>query len=91
MAPAQSTVCVLAIQAGKYSNIMAVAPFDPEKGKKCTWHGGCCRSPGDHGWCGALTRAAGFPISLLLVGVIYTGAKALQFLSVPVYKPSSRT
>jgi GDP-mannose transporter len=27
----------------------------------------------------------GFPISLLLVGMIYTGAKALQFLSVPVY------
>jgi len=26
-----------------------------------------------------------FPISLLLVGMIYTGAKALQFLSVPVY------
>ncbi|EOO00354.1 putative gdp-mannose transporter protein [Phaeoacremonium minimum UCRPA7] len=26
-----------------------------------------------------------FPISVLLVGYIYTGAKALQFLSVPVY------
>ncbi|KKA29494.1 hypothetical protein TD95_001595 [Thielaviopsis punctulata] len=26
-----------------------------------------------------------FPISLLLVGMIYTGIKALQFLSVPVY------
>jgi len=26
-----------------------------------------------------------FPISLLLVGMIYTGAKALQYLSVPVY------
>lgn len=26
-----------------------------------------------------------FPISMLLVGMIYTGAKALQFLSVPVY------
>lgn len=26
-----------------------------------------------------------FPISALLVGMIYTGAKALQFLSVPVY------
>lgn len=26
-----------------------------------------------------------FPISVLLVGMIYTGAKALQFLSVPVY------
>jgi GDP-mannose transporter len=28
---------------------------------------------------------SGFPISLLLVGMIYTGGKALQFLSVPVY------
>ena len=27
----------------------------------------------------------GFPISLLLVGMIYTSTKALQFLSVPVY------
>ncbi|KAK5992413.1 GDP-mannose transporter [Cladobotryum mycophilum] len=27
----------------------------------------------------------GFPISVLLVGMIYTGTKALQYLSVPVY------
>lgn len=27
----------------------------------------------------------GFPISILLVGMIYTSTKALQFLSVPVY------
>lgn len=27
----------------------------------------------------------GFPISLLLIGMIYTGSKALQFLSIPVY------
>ncbi|KAL1957108.1 hypothetical protein VTO42DRAFT_6366 [Malbranchea cinnamomea] len=26
-----------------------------------------------------------FPISLLLIGMIYTGAKALQYLSIPVY------
>lgn len=32
-----------------------------------------------------LTITTGFPISLLLVGMIYTGTKALQFLSVPVY------
>lgn len=29
--------------------------------------------------------SSGFPISLLLVGMIYTGTKALQYLSVPVY------
>ncbi|KAI9163089.1 GDP-mannose transporter [Paramyrothecium foliicola] len=33
----------------------------------------------------ALTRLAGFPVSLLLVGMIYTGNMALRFLSVPVY------
>lgn len=27
----------------------------------------------------------GFPISLLLVGMIYTGSKSLQYLSIPVY------
>lgn len=28
---------------------------------------------------------SGFPITLLLIGMIYTGSKALQFLSIPVY------
>lgn len=28
---------------------------------------------------------AWFPVSSLLVAVIYTGSKALQFLSIPVY------
>lgn len=28
---------------------------------------------------------AWFPISCLLVAVIYTGSKSLQFLSIPVY------
>lgn len=28
---------------------------------------------------------AGFPVTLLLIGMIYTGSKALQFLSIPVY------
>lgn len=32
-----------------------------------------------------LILCAGFPISLLLVGMIYTSMKALQYLSVPVY------
>ncbi len=27
----------------------------------------------------------GFPISLLLIGMIYTSTKALRFLSIPVY------
>jgi GDP-mannose transporter len=33
----------------------------------------------------SLTDSPGFPVSLLLVGMIYTGSKALQFLSIPVY------
>lgn len=28
---------------------------------------------------------SGFPITLLLIGMIFTGSKALQFLSIPVY------
>lgn len=33
---------------------------------------------------GLLTRT-GFPISVLLIGMIYTSTKALKFLSIPVY------
>jgi len=40
---------------------------------------------GSAGCAAELTEAAGFPISVLFVGMIYTGAKALQFLSVPVF------
>lgn len=32
-----------------------------------------------------LILCEGFPVSLLLVGMIYTGSKALQYLSIPVY------
>ena len=32
-----------------------------------------------------LTNHTGFPVSLLLIGMIYTSTKALQFLSIPVY------
>lgn len=32
-----------------------------------------------------LTCQPGFPVSLLLIGTIYTSTKALQFLSIPVY------
>jgi len=34
---------------------------------------------------GVLTICTGFPIAVLLTGMIYTGSKALQFLSIPVY------
>src|SRR5881227_480270 len=32
-----------------------------------------------------INNGTGFPISLLLIGMIYTSTKALQFLSIPVY------
>ena len=32
-----------------------------------------------------LIAKIGFPVSLLLVGMIYTGTKAIQYLSIPVY------
>ena len=32
-----------------------------------------------------LTNIVGFPVSLLLIGTIYTSTKALQYLSIPVY------
>ena len=33
----------------------------------------------------ASLTGSGFPVSLVLVGMIYTGSKALQYLSIPVY------
>ena len=30
-------------------------------------------------------KTTGFPISLLLIGMIYTGSKAIMYLSIPVY------
>ena len=36
-------------------------------------------------WCAIDRAIPGFPISLLLIGMIYTSTKALQFLSIPVY------
>ena len=43
--------------------------------------------PEPHSQSGAsqLTQSPGFPLSVLLVGMIYSGAKSLQYLSVPVY------
>lgn len=34
---------------------------------------------------GRLDVTSGFPVSLLLIGTIYTSTKALQYLSIPVY------
>jgi len=41
--------------------------------------------PSDQRLQSADRTSTGFPVSLLLIGTIYTGTKALQFLSIPVY------
>jgi GDP-mannose transporter len=58
--------------------IKDLAKFDGEKAKRC-------RPLLIVNWGNFLRTTIGFPISLLLVGMIYTSTKALQFLSVPVY------
>lgn len=58
--------------------ITKLAPFDQKKAKTCKQTE---MYPGEQ----LLITETGFPISLLLVGMIYTSTKALQFLSVPVY------
>lgn len=71
-------MCIIAILACKSLGLIKdLAKFDSEKAKKCKASIGVSRS-----W---LISTEGFPISLLLVGMIYTSTKALQFLSVPVY------
>lgn len=71
-------MCIVAIilckQAGLITNL---APFDSKKARTCKL---ACKFER-----GVLMCEIGFPISLLLVGMIYTSTKALQFLSVPVY------
>ncbi|KAL8990546.1 MAG: hypothetical protein Q9177_000828 [Variospora cf. flavescens] len=48
-----------------------------------TKHGSVSISP--YTEAGQIDVASGFPVSLLLIGTIYTSTKALQFLSIPVY------
>jgi GDP-mannose transporter len=75
----QSVVCIIAIMACKSTGLIKdLAKFDGEKAKRCMLLFKVI-------YRNLLTAATGFPISLLLVGMIYTSTKALQFLSVPVY------
>ncbi len=78
--PVQSSVCLAAIMLGKKAGLVKnLSRFDPAKGKKC--------------WLSLWTMdkldlqltIPGFPVSVLLVGMIYSSAKSLQYLSVPVY------
>ena len=75
----QSVVCVIAIQTCKSMGIITYRDFNSEEARKC---GLFSTSFLEFVW---LTATVGFPVSLLLIGTIYTSTKALQFLSIPVY------
>jgi GDP-mannose transporter len=75
----QSLVCIIAIVICKQLGLITnLAPFDAKKAKTCEQDSILGRTQANF-------FNSGFPISLLLVGMIYTSTKALQFLSVPVY------
>lgn len=74
----QSLVCVVAIQTLKTTGVMTFQDFRMDKAKQCK-----CQSCFNGELCSH--EMTGFPVTLLLIGMIYTGSKALQFLSIPVY------
>jgi hypothetical protein len=74
----QSVVCVVAIQTCKTMGIITYRDFNSDEAKKCTYYS-------SRHLIDMLMTLLGFPISLLLIGMIYTSTKALQFLSIPVY------
>ncbi|MBE7182573.1 MAG: hypothetical protein INR71_15435 [Terriglobus roseus] len=76
----QSVVCVVAIEACKRSGVITYRDFNSDEAKKCT-----CHKPFSRNAHGATDHLPGFPISLLLIGMIYTSTWALKFLSIPVY------
>jgi GDP-mannose transporter len=76
----QSIVCVVAIQTCKSSGIITYRDFKADEAKKCMSRNTC--EPNHER---ADPIFLGFPISLLLIGMIYTSTKALRFLSIPVY------
>ena len=82
VADQQAIVCTLTILGSKQAGLMRnLAPYDSDKAKKCLL---LPRHRQRYSIADGL-RNLGFPISVLLVGMIYTSTKALQFLSVPVY------
>lgn len=72
-------VCVIAIQTCKSSGLITYRDFNSDEARKCT-----CYPIGERLHT-SLMFFLGFPVSLLLIGTIYTSTKALQFLSIPVY------
>jgi GDP-mannose transporter len=78
----QSVVCSAAIIIGKQAGIIKnISDFDSVKAKRCRFF-----TSNVHEAPRVTDRTPlGLPISILLAAQIYTGAKALQFLTVPVY------
>jgi GDP-mannose transporter len=58
--------------------IITYRDFNSDEAKKCKYN---TITPSNF----CIDSGTGFPISLLLIGMIYTSTKALQFLSIPVY------
>lgn len=74
----QGIVCVVAIQVCKSSGIITYRDFNTDEARKC-------QSSYSNFEDRTVDMTSGFPVSLLLIGTIYTSTKALQFLSIPVY------
>ncbi len=68
----------MAIQICKSSGIITYRDFNTDEARKCQFPFAVCGLV-------FIDEVPGFPVSLLLIGTIYTSTKALQFLSIPVY------
>jgi len=80
----QSIVCVVAIAIGKSMGYIKYRDFSMDEARKCMYFFSCISLK--LVWTHRITIiSAGFPISVLLILMIYTSSKALQFLSIPVY------
>jgi len=74
----QSIVCLVSLFLAKSSRVITFREFSIEEARKCP------QLPQPPLWHRILTRI-GSPISFLLVLMIFTSAKALQYISIPTY------
>ena len=77
----QSIVCLVSLFVGKHFRVITFREFSPEEARKCPLNP---PTPNPRLVTDILTRV-GSPISLLLVLMIFTSAKALQYISIPTY------
>lgn len=67
----------MAIQSCKSAGIITYRDFKTDEAKKCMLRWTLNENH--------MLTVPGFPISLLLIGMIYTSTKAIRYLSIPVY------